>query len=86
MDKSDHYDYQCHGCGIDLEIHARKKRGRDILKDPTHCPYCGNILKKKKEVILTGGLMTQEEVSKSMAESWKEAVAYCGKKKRKKRR
>ncbi len=85
MDKSDHHDYICHRCGIHIEINAIKPRGRSYRKDPTYCPYCGNLLEKRKEIVLTGGLMTREEVSKSMAESWREAVASCRKEERKKR-
>lgn len=80
MDKSDHHDYHCYGCGIYIEINAIKPRGRTYFKDPTHCPYCGNLFEKRKEIVLTGRLMTMDEVTKSIAKSLREAKKTLKKK------
>ncbi len=73
MDKSDHHDYNCLRCEIEVEVSGRKRGGGVVLEDPTYCPYCRAKLKKKKEIILTVGLMTTEEVARSMAKSLREA-------------
>ena len=77
MDKSDHHDHYCGKCEVELEIDGRRlKHAKGTVSlNPIYCPYCGKRLMKKKEIVLTGGPMTLEEVSKSMDKSWKEAVA-----------
>lgn len=78
MDKSDHHDYHCYRCGINIEIDAEKPRGRPYLdKDPTHCPYCGNHLATRKEITITSPTsppLTQKELSKSLTKLAKELI------------